>query len=62
MDISSEIKALWKSITINLSVAAIWYAAEYDQFGELQLDRQCDNIVGILYIFILWWMLRKMDK
>lgn len=57
-----DIIALWKAITVNLAVTAIWYAAEYEQFGTLQWDRQCDNIVGMLYIFILWWMFRKIEN
>lgn len=57
-----DIKALWKSIIVNLAVTAIWYAAEYEQFGTLQWDRWGDNIIGVLYILILWWMFRKMEN
>lgn len=57
-----DIKALWKSITVNLAVTAIWYAAEYEQFGTLQWDRWGDNIIGVLYILILWWMFRKIEN
>lgn len=62
MKISNDIRALYKSIIVNLAVMAIWYAAEYRQFGELQWDRWGDNIVGVLYILILWRAFSKADK
>lgn len=61
MKISSDIKALLKSLIINLAVTAIWFYAEYEQFGELQWYRQCDNIVCVLYIIILWWVFREKE-
>lgn len=62
MKITNDIKALWKSIIVNLAVTAIWYATEYEQFGELQWNRWGDNIVGVLYIIIFWRVFRKMEK
>lgn len=62
MKISNDIKALWKSLIINLAVTAIWYTAEYEQFGELQWNRWGDNIIGVLYILILWWAFRKIEN
>lgn len=50
-----DLKALIQSLAVNLAIAAIWYGFEWMQYGELQWGRQCDNVVGILYIFILWW-------
>lgn len=39
---------------ISLAIMAVWYAFEYMQFGELQWDRDCDNVVGMLYFIVLW--------
>ena len=39
---------------INLAITTIWYRLEYLQFGELQWDRKCDNVVGVLYFIALW--------
>lgn len=57
-----DIKALWKSIIVNLAVTAIWYAVEYEQFGTLQWDRWGDNIIGVLYILIIWQMFRRIEN
>lgn len=48
--------AFWKALMVNLAVAAIWFVAEYEQYGELQWDRECDNIVFWIYFFILWYL------
>lgn len=50
------IKSFIKALTVNLAVTAIWYASEWIQFGELQFDRECDNIVSIIYLFVLWYL------
>ena len=34
---------------INLAITTIWYRLEYQQFGELQWNRKCDNVVSVLY-------------
>ncbi len=57
-----DIKSLWKSFVVNLAVTAIWYAAEYEQFGTLQWDRWGDNIIGVIYMVIFWWVFHKIDK
>lgn len=57
-----ELKSFWKSARVNLAVTAIWYAAEYAQFGELKWNRWGDNIVGALYLFILWRVFRHEEK
>lgn len=57
-----DIKSLWKSLIINLAVTAIWYIAEYKQFGELQWNRWGDNIVGAIWILILWWAFHKNER
>lgn len=51
--------AFWKALIVNLAVAAIWYMAEYQQYGELQLDRECDNIVFWVYLVILWYLFSR---
>lgn len=42
------------SILITLAITSVWYASEYKQFGKLQWDRKCDNVVTILYFIALW--------
>lgn len=54
-------RALWKSIVTNLAVNAVWYTAEYEQFGELQWNRWGDNIIGIIYLIIIWWAFHKIN-
>lgn len=39
---------------ISLAILAVWYASEYRQFGELQWNRQCDEIIYWLYFVALW--------
>lgn len=53
------IKSFVEALTVNLAVTAIWYASEWMQFGELQFNRECDNIVNIIYLFILWYFFWK---
>ena len=51
--------ALIKALVVNLAVAAIWFITEYRQYGELQQDRKCDNIVFFLYFIILWYLFSR---
>lgn len=39
---------------ITLAITAVWYGLEYQQFGELQWDRLCDEVVSGLYFLALW--------
>ena len=39
---------------VSLSIVAIWYALEYMQFGTLQWNIKCDEVVIILYFIALW--------
>lgn len=50
----TTIKSLIVALVINYVITAIWYIFEYKQFGELQWNRKCDNIVSILYLIALW--------
>lgn len=54
-----DYKAGFQALIINLAVAAVWYTLEFQQFGTLQWDRSCDNIVGAIYFFIIWWFVHK---
>ena len=51
-----------KALVVNLAISAVWYASEYQQFGELQWDRQCDNIVWYVYLCVLWYLFHKKDE
>ena len=42
------------AFVINLAITTIWYRLEYLQFGELQWNRKCDNVVSFLYFIALW--------
>lgn len=42
-----------KAFAVSLLIAPIWMASEYQQFGELQFDRKCDNAVWLLYMAAL---------
>lgn len=39
---------------ISFAIMSIWYRTEYEQFGELQWNRKCDDIVCLLYFIALW--------
>ena len=55
------IEAFVKALTVNLAVTTIWYASEWLQFGELQFNRECDNIVSVIYLFVLWYLFYKKE-
>lgn len=54
-------KPFIKALIANLAVCCIWYAAEYQEYGQLYF-RQCDNIVWIIYFCILWYLFYTKDK
>ncbi len=56
------IEAFIKALIVNLAVTAIWYASEWLQFGELQFNRECDNIVSFIYLLILWYLFYKNER
>ena len=39
---------------ITFAITGVWYGLEYMQFGELQWDRECDEVVALLYFIALW--------
>lgn len=48
--------AFVKACVVNLAISAVWYGLEWIQFGELQWDRECDNVVSLLYLLVLWYL------
>lgn len=54
--------AFIKALIVNLAIDAVWMAYEYDQFGELQLGRECDGVVWGLYLVVLWYLFWKLEK
>lgn len=44
-----------KALLTNLAILSIWYAFEYQEFGELQF-RQCDNVVWCCYFIVLLYL------
>ena len=48
-----SLKAVGVALLVSLVISAVWYMAEYIQFGELQWNRECDNIVSMLYMIAL---------
>lgn len=51
--------AFIKAVVLDLAIYAVWYYLEYKQFGTLQWDRKCDDVVGILYFLLTWYLLAK---
>lgn len=58
-NILTDFKALWKAFVVILAVSTIWYGLEFKQYGTLQWDRQCDNVVSIIYMIVLWHAYHK---
>lgn len=54
-----DYKAGFQALVIILAVAAVWYALEFHQFGTLQWNRNCDNVVSTIYLFIIWWFAHR---
>ena len=48
--------AFIKASVVTLAITAIWYGFEWMQFKELQWDRQCDEVVSLLYFLALWYL------
>lgn len=38
-----------KALVVSCAISAVWYALEFEQFGELQWNRKCDRIVWRLW-------------
>lgn len=54
-------KSFIQALIINLTVCCIWYAAEYQEYGQLYF-RECDNIVWIIYLCILWYLFYTKER
>lgn len=48
-------RALWRATIHMLAISALWYGLEFMQYGTLQWDRQCDNVIGIIFLVVLWY-------
>lgn len=42
-----------KAFIASIIILPFWYISEYQQFGELQFERKCDNVVWLLYLAAL---------
>lgn len=49
------LKNFVKAYSTSISISVVWAVLEYIQFGELQDNRICDNVVFVLYLFALWY-------
>lgn len=47
-------KGMLLAFLVCLAITGIWYGLEWIEFGELQWNRECDNIIEFLYFFALW--------
>ena len=47
------IKGVILACIITLTITAVWYGVEWIQFGKLQWNRNCDEIVTLLYFIAL---------
>lgn len=48
--------AFIKSLIVNMAITAVWYGLEWLQFKELQWNRECDEVVNVLYFLVLWYL------
>lgn len=44
-----------------LAISALWYGLEFMQYGTLQWDRQCDNVIGIVFLVVLWYAYHRIN-
>lgn len=51
--------AFIKACIVSLAISEVWFVLEYIQFGELQGNRICDNVVFVLYLIALWYAFSK---
>lgn len=54
-------RALWKATIHMLAICALWYGLEFMQYGTLQWDRQCDNVIGVIFLVVLWYAYHKIN-
>lgn len=48
-----------KAVIVSMAICAVWYGLEWLEFGELQWNRECDNVVFNLYFIALWYAFSK---
>jgi hypothetical protein len=51
--------AFVKAVILNSAIYAVWYYLEYKQFGILQWDRKCDDVVSVIYFLLTWYLFAK---
>lgn len=51
--------AFIKAVILNLAIYSIWYYLEYKQFGTLQWNRKCDDVVSVIYFLLTWYLFAK---
>lgn len=56
------LKAFIKACVVSLVISLIWFLVEYIQFGELQGNRICDNVVYVFYLLVLWYLFSHQNK
>lgn len=54
-------RALWKATIHVLAISALWHGLEFMQYGTLQWDRQCDNVIGIVFLVVLWYAYHRIN-
>lgn len=47
-------KGFMHAAVISIVIYIIWTFLEFWQFGEIQGDRICDNVVYVIYFMALW--------
>lgn len=57
IDLVRFVASFIKTFVINMSIIAVWYWLEYKQFGELQHNRECDEVVAAIYFMVIWILL-----
>lgn len=53
--------AFIKAVILNLAIYSIWYYLEYKQFGTLQWNRKCDDVVSVIYFLLTWYLFAKSE-
>lgn len=48
--------AFIKAFVVSIIIAVVWYVIEWRQYGKLQWDRKCDDVVWIIYLLVLWYL------
>lgn len=55
-------RAAWRAFVTTLAITTVWYALEFMEFGTLMWDRTCDDIIIIIFFFVLWHSYYRDDQ